>query len=73
MVDNKWSEITNKINALGEGAQRLTCEKVKKKWFDLKSISKKAVAIYLTESGKSGAPGVNPAKKTWYGVAGTES
>ena len=73
MVDNKWSEITNKINALGEGAQRLTCEKVKKKWFDLKSISEKAVAIYTTESGKSCAPGVNPAKKTWYGVAGTES
>ena len=73
MVDNKWSEITDKINALCEGAQCLACEKVKKKWFNLKSISKKAVAIYITESGKRGAPGVNPAKKTLYGVAETES
>ena len=60
--DNKWSEITDKIKSLSEGAQaqRLTCEK----WFGLKSTSKKAVVLYNKESVKSGVPGVNSAKKT---------
>ena len=50
MIDKKWSEITTKINALGEG-QPLAMDKVKKKWFDLKSTSKKAVMLYNKEAG----------------------
>ena len=48
MVDKKWDEIASGINALGVGASFNT-EQVKKKWFDLKSKSKKSVAKYRAE------------------------
>ena len=53
MVDNKWLDITDSINALGAGP-KLEVEKVKKKWFDMKSTAKKAVAEYKKELTKTG-------------------
>ena len=47
-VDNKWIEIMQKINALGEG-EPLTKDKVKKRWFDFKSTAKGAVSAYNKE------------------------
>ena len=52
MVDAKWLEITQRINALGAGS-KLEVDKVKKKWFDPKSIAKKAVAEYNKEVRKT--------------------
>ena len=43
MLDAKWNEICRNINALGIGTT-LEVEKVKKKWFDMKSTAKKAMA-----------------------------
>ena len=45
MVVAKWNEICKNINALENGT-KLEVEKVKKKWFDMKSTAKKAVAQY---------------------------
>ena len=59
MVDNKWLDITDSINALGTGP-KLEVEKVKKKWFDMKSTAKKAVAEYKKELTKTGG-GANSA------------
>ena len=53
MVDAKWNEIFRNINALGIGTT-LEVEKVKKKWFDMKSKAKKAVAEYKKELAKTG-------------------
>ena len=53
MVDAKWQEITQRINALGAGPKS-EVDKVKKKWFDTKSIAKKAVAEYNKEVRKTG-------------------
>ena len=52
MVDAKWNEISTKINAFGIGT-RLEAEKVKKKWFEMKSTAKKAVAEYKQELAKT--------------------
>ena len=62
-VDNRWKDITAKINALGEGTEQLSILKVKKRCFDLKSTSKKAVVSYNKQLQKTGAPGSNPVKK----------
>jgi len=53
MVDEKWKAIANQINDLNNDAN-YPVEKVKRKWFDLKSISKKAVAFYKKELRKTG-------------------
>ena len=53
MVGAKWLEITQRINALGADP-KLEVDKVKKKWFDTKSIAKKAVAEYNKEVRKTG-------------------
>ena len=41
MVDQKWLDIVNEINSLGMGSAPLTVKKAKRKWADMKSISKK--------------------------------
>ena len=43
MVDDKWAEITDSINALAAGNSTLTVDQVCKKWTELKSASKCAV------------------------------
>jgi len=53
MVDGKWLGICDNINALGGGA-KLEVDQVKKKWFDMKSMAKKAVAEYKKELSKTG-------------------
>ena len=59
MVDKKWAEIASSINSIGAGPI-LGIEQVRKKWFDTKSLAKKAVAEFKKESGKTGG-GVNTA------------
>ena len=59
MVDAKWLEITQRINALGAGI-KLEVDKVKKKWLDTKSITKKAVAEYNKEVCKTGGVLMQP-------------
>ena len=54
MVENKWAEITEAVNALGGGTAKLTSEQIQKKWSDLKSTSKKAVCKYKAEMSKTG-------------------
>ena len=53
IVDNMWLGITDSINALSAGP-KLEVEKVEKKWFDMKSTAKKAVAEYKKELTKTG-------------------
>ena len=53
MVDGKWNDIAATIYSLGHGPP-FTTEKVKKKWFDLKSRAKKDVATYKKEAGRTG-------------------
>ena len=53
MVDAKLNEISIKINALRIGTKP-EVEKVKKKWFDMKSTSNKAVAEYKKMFAKRG-------------------
>ena len=60
-VGKKWEDIAEKINALGEGTP-FSREKVKRKWLDLKSTSKKAVTMFNKQAAKSGQPGTNPVK-----------
>ena len=50
-VTDKWEAITNKVNALGLSSRPLKLEQVKKKWHDLKSLSKKELNK-LVESGE---------------------
>ena len=59
MVDKKWSEIASSTNSIGAGPI-LGIEQVRKKWFDTKSLAKKAVAEFKKESSKTGG-GVNTA------------
>ena len=54
MVDRKWEWIMNEINSLGEGIPPLTLKQVKKKWADMKSAAKKAVASYKKALGQTG-------------------
>ena len=58
MIDGKWNDIAATINSLGHGPP-FTTEKVKKKWFDLKSRAKRDVAMYKKEAGRTGG-GQNP-------------
>ena len=59
MVDQKWEELTANINSINAGPA-FEVEQVKKKWFDTKSLAKKAVAEYKRECRKPGG-GVNTA------------
>ena len=58
-VDKKWAELTNSINSIGAGPI-LEEVLVRKKWFDTKSLAKKAVVEYQKECSKTGG-GVNTA------------
>ena len=58
MVDAKWRSIALTINSLGHGAP-FSVDKVKKKWFDMKSKAKRDVAVYKKESNRTGG-GPNP-------------
>ena len=60
MVEERWQIVASGVNALNAGTP-YPVEKVKRKWFDLKSISKKAVASYIKELAKTGG-GVNKAE-----------
>jgi len=62
MVDQKWQEIVEKINALGVGFPALSLKQVKKKWADIKSLTKRAVTRWNTEMRRTGG-GVNTATK----------
>ena len=57
MVEKKWQVVASGVNALNAGTP-YPVEKVKRKWFDLKSISKKAVVFLLAKTGG----GVNKAE-----------
>ena len=57
MVKERWQVVASGVNA----GTPYPVEKVKRKWFDLKSISKKAVASYKKELAKTGG-GVNKAE-----------
>jgi len=61
MVDARWDDISRSINSLGCGSP-FAREKVKKKWFDLKSKAKRDVALFKTETRKTGG-GDNNAPK----------
>ena len=57
MVDQKWKWIADSINKLNSATDTdnlFSVEKIKQKWFDLKSISKKAVALFDQELSKTG-------------------
>ena len=57
MVDQKWKWIADSINELNfvtDADNLFSVEKIKRKWFDLKSISKKVVALYNKELSKTG-------------------
>ena len=57
MVDQKWKWIAdsvNELNSVTDADNLFSVEKIKRKWFDLKSISKKAVALYNKEQSKTG-------------------
>ena len=61
MVDNKWRDIASAINSLAKGTPFST-EKIKKKWFDVKSWAKRDVALFPKEAGRTGG-GPNPIPK----------
>ena len=61
MVEKRWSEIVLQINALGASSPALSVKQVKRKWADLKSLSKRAVArwnadVKRTSGGTNAAP-----------------
>ena len=45
-IDNKWKEVTSRINALCASSEPLDVKRVEKNWFDIKSKAKKAVSRY---------------------------
>ena len=49
MVEDKWKKIATDINAMDVNSPPYPVDKVKRKRFNLKSISKKAVAFYKSE------------------------
>ena len=56
MVDQKWNWIAdsiNELNSVTDADNLFSVEKIKRKWFDLKSISKKVVAFYNKELSKT--------------------
>ena len=61
MVDNKWRDIASAINSLAKGTPFST-EKIKKKWFDVKSRAKGNVALFKKEASRTGG-GPNPIPK----------
>ena len=54
MVEDKWKKIVADINAMDVNSPPYPVDKVKRKWLNLKSISKKAVAFYKKEFLKTG-------------------
>ena len=52
MVEERWHVVANAVYALNGGTS-YSAEKVKRKWFDLKSISKKAMASHTKELAKT--------------------
>ena len=54
MVDDKWADITNKVNALGSGSVKLTVKQVDTKWKDIKSTSKLAKVKFDKEKNRTG-------------------
>ena len=54
MVEDKWKKIAADINAMDVNSPPYPIDKVKRKWVDLKSISKKEVAFYKKELLKTG-------------------
>ena len=62
MVDKRWVEMVQKINALGVGSSALWLKQVKKKWADMKLLSKKVVARWNVEMRRTGG-GTNTAAK----------
>ena len=62
MIDRKWDEVARHINSLGVGTSILTSDQVQKKWFDLKSQTKKAVVKYNGGIGRTGS-GANIVKE----------
>ena len=62
MVEKRWSEIVLQINAHDASSPALSVKQVKKKWADLKSLSKRAVARWNAEVKRTGG-GTNAAPK----------
>lgn len=62
MVDDRWTEVTAQINAIGSGKTVLTAEKVQRKWTDLKSTTKLHVMKYRKGQKRTGG-GTNPEKE----------
>ena len=62
MVEKRWSEIVLQINALGAFSPPLSVQQVKKKWADLKLLSKRAVARWNAEVKRTGG-GTNAVPK----------
>ena len=62
MVDDKWADITNKVNALGSGSVKLTVKQVDTKWKDIKSTSKLAKVKFDKEKNRTGG-GTNSIKE----------
>ena len=60
-MDEKWKEVTSKINAFGAN-EPLNVKQVKKKWFDIKSKAKKAVSHYEADMKRTGG-GTSQAQK----------
>jgi hypothetical protein len=85
MVHSKWKSITESINSIGFGHIPLNVTQVRKKWTDIKSISKQAVAKYKNDISRTGGgtSGNTPTKLQFriagfigtvntQGIAGTE-
>ena len=53
MVDNKWRDIASAINSLAKETPFST-EKIKKKWFDVKSRANCDVPLFKKEAGRTG-------------------
>ena len=53
MMDYKWRDIESASNSLAKETPFLT-EKIKKKWFDVKSRAKRDVALFKKETGWTG-------------------
>ncbi len=62
MVDDRWTEVTAQINAIGSGKTALTADKVQRKWTDLKSTTKLHVMKYCKGQKRTGG-GTNPEKE----------
>ena len=54
MIQQKWKAITTAIKKLSDKDKSFAAGKVKCKWFDVKSLSKKTIAYYKKECSKAG-------------------